>query len=331
MKDKISFIIPIFNDKIDDIKKCIESIKSQNINYEIILINDGSSDTNIDSFCKKIITGDVKYIYQKNQGSAAARNNGLKHATGSYIVFVDADDDLKQNFFDSVRKKWLAEITIFDYSYNDDDNCTNYSISNREELRNKQNIYSNIMFFPEKIDNFMLGAIWGKIFSAKFLRENKILFCEKLRKSQDRVFMLECFLKCSNYSYYPIPMYNYRMNKNSITHKYNMRMIDYYYSLLEEFKKIIKKNNIDKECAKFLNYNIVNELLPLSIFNKKHNKSYIEIKKELIQLLKKFEFNDFLNKIKISDIKTKKGKIKLILYKLHFYYLIYLFFVLKNK
>ncbi|WP_161945606.1 glycosyltransferase, partial [Streptococcus suis] len=99
---KFSFIIPIYNTGIEIIEKCICSILGQRINnFEIILVNDGSSDKVIDDFCKELESTEsgLIYIYQENQGSAVARNKGLDMATGDYIFFVDADDTLVEESF----------------------------------------------------------------------------------------------------------------------------------------------------------------------------------------------------------------------------------------
>lgn len=114
MKKKIlvSLIIPIYNQK-DNLNQCIRSLKQQTFGFdhlEIILINDGSSDDS-DVIGQKLAAEhkNIKYIYQENQGVSAARNAGLRAASGKYIFFLDADDCLEKHtianvagFFDSV-------------------------------------------------------------------------------------------------------------------------------------------------------------------------------------------------------------------------------------
>lgn len=108
----ISVIIPIYNQE-DNLNQCIKSLKRQTLSFnelEVILVNDGSSDAS-DDICRKISKRykNVKYICQENQGVSAARNAGLKEASGKYIFFLDADDCLEKHtisnivkFFDSV-------------------------------------------------------------------------------------------------------------------------------------------------------------------------------------------------------------------------------------
>ncbi len=90
MKDQVSVIIPVYNGE-KYLNEAIESVLNQTYtNYEIIVVDDGSTDSS------KQILGPyfekIKYIYQNNQGVAAARNKGLEMATGEYIAFLDQDD-----------------------------------------------------------------------------------------------------------------------------------------------------------------------------------------------------------------------------------------------
>ena len=93
----ISVIVPVYNTE-EYLEECINSILEQNIHIEIILINDGSTDSSgdiINSYCNK--HDKIKAIHQSNQGLSATRNNGLKIATGEYIAFLDSDDWLKKD------------------------------------------------------------------------------------------------------------------------------------------------------------------------------------------------------------------------------------------
>jgi glycosyltransferase involved in cell wall biosynthesis len=95
MNEKVSVIIPLYNGE-KYINQAIESVLEQTYtNYEIIVVDDGSTDNS-----KQILSpyfDKIKYIYQKNQGVAAARNKGLEIATGDYIAFLDQDDYWLEN------------------------------------------------------------------------------------------------------------------------------------------------------------------------------------------------------------------------------------------
>ena len=94
---EISVIVPVYNTE-DYLEECINSILEQNMSIEIILINDGSTDRSgdiINSYCNKY--NNIKAIHQSNQGLSATRNNGMKIASGEYIMFLDSDDWLKKD------------------------------------------------------------------------------------------------------------------------------------------------------------------------------------------------------------------------------------------
>ena len=95
MRPLVSVIIPIFNSE-KTLKKTLESIIDQTYdNFEIFLIDDGSTDSSkiiIDEFISAYPQYKIKYLFQQNQGASAARNVGLKNANGDYIALLDSDD-----------------------------------------------------------------------------------------------------------------------------------------------------------------------------------------------------------------------------------------------
>lgn len=154
MKNKklISFIIPIYNVNIKYLQKCINSIENQKVSldYEILLINDGSTVDEIETYCKKKCKKNncIKYIYQSNQGVSSARNNGIQNSNGEYIFFVDADDEIERDFFEKFLKIKLTnqQIIIFDYSFLY--NCkedTKKLENTKKIMKDKQGLVSNVL------------------------------------------------------------------------------------------------------------------------------------------------------------------------------------------
>lgn len=87
----ISVVIPTYN-RANFIKDAIDTVYSQTYqNFEIIIVDDGSSD-DTSEVVKSYINPKTKYIFQKNMGVSAARNNGIKNSSGEYIIFLDSDD-----------------------------------------------------------------------------------------------------------------------------------------------------------------------------------------------------------------------------------------------
>lgn len=102
----VTIIIPVFNQS-HTIKRCLDSILTDGstVSKEILLINDGSSDDS-EIVCKEFADkyDEVKYFYQTNSGVSAARNLGIKNATGKYIFYLDADDELETGTIEKVTE-----------------------------------------------------------------------------------------------------------------------------------------------------------------------------------------------------------------------------------
>lgn len=174
---KVSIIIPVYNCK-KNILKCLQSIEAQSyLNFEVIIVNDGSTDgTNIviSEFIKKC-NKDFRLINQINKGSTLARKTGLANISldSDYFCFCDADDYLSENFLEkmvSTALKENADITqcfywkvIGKYKYNDymPECLQNYNVYNRDQIMN--NLYKS--YFG--ISNFP-GFLHGKLYKNKF-------------------------------------------------------------------------------------------------------------------------------------------------------------------
>jgi len=133
---KISIIIPIYNVE-DYLKKCLDSIVNQTYkNLEILCINDGSTDKSgkiCDDYAKK--DNRVRAIHQTNAGVTAARNAGMAASTGEYLTFIDSDDwiepDMYQSLTDAITKTG-ADVAVCDYNLIYDDRI-DYNYSNMKE------------------------------------------------------------------------------------------------------------------------------------------------------------------------------------------------------
>lgn len=116
-KIQVSIIIPVFNTE-KYLKDCLDSIISQDVNKEIIIVNDGSTDDSeniIYKYSKKYQF--IKYINQHNQGQGKARNAAIEISSGEYIYFMDSDDTLKQNALSKLykeSKKLKLDAIFFD-------------------------------------------------------------------------------------------------------------------------------------------------------------------------------------------------------------------------
>lgn len=168
--EKVSVIVPIFNDETY-IRKCIYTIVNQTYkNLEIVLINDGSYDRSgaiIEEYAKK--DNRIRTIHQSNQGLSSARNTGLEKCTGDYIMFVDGDDWIDINIVEEL-------VTIIKSSKKDIIQCgyhmveTNIDDYKDKEIHDIQNNSPVIrkLTSEESLLELLQGSVyfhvWGKLF-----------------------------------------------------------------------------------------------------------------------------------------------------------------------
>ena len=195
----LSIIVPVYNVE-EYIRPCFESIFRQGLNdsnYELIIVNDGSTDRSMEMIADIISQHDnIKVINQTNQSLSVARNNGIAAAKGEYILMLDSDDLLIENSLKPLLEKALetkADIIV-----------AKYLILNNEEIdqlpHNK--IIQPIIATQETTGIELLKEleacyVWNKLYRCDFILQNKIFFTPRIR-FQDIPFTHECFLKAEN-------------------------------------------------------------------------------------------------------------------------------------
>ena len=170
----VSIIIPIYNSS-SYLKECLDSILNQLLkDIEVFCINDGSTDNSLKILQQYALNDSrIKILKQNNQGAAAARNLGLSHANGKYVIFLDSDDYFEPDLIEqSVAKaeKFDADIVIFKAEAFDDvtgqTSALNDRITKLPEYQQNVFSYKNI---PEDIFNSFLTAPWNKLYRKSFL------------------------------------------------------------------------------------------------------------------------------------------------------------------
>ena len=174
---KVSFIVPVYNVE-KYVKQCLDSISKQTYNnIEIIVVNDGTPDNSgkIADLCASK-DNRIKVIHKINEGVSAARNDGLKIATGDYILFVDSDDYIEPDYTTYMLKLIESSKTDIAVSLN----CFNERY-NKQIKEDKIEIYSQVEVL-EAIYLYKIGvAVWNKIYRREFLKQNNMQFCGRSR------------------------------------------------------------------------------------------------------------------------------------------------------
>lgn len=203
---KISIIVPVYNAS-RYLCECIESILSQSFrDFELILVNDGSTDDSLD-ICKKYEKSDDRIIVvsQANGGVSKARNRGLDVAKGKWITFADADD-----YFLDDALSILSERAM--------QTGTDLVLANAMKLKNGKlselhKLKSEVL--PNAIMSIKHFALWGYLFNADIIRKYKLKFIEGLAYSEDRLFIYQMARYCKTIAFCNKPIYVYRINDAS--------------------------------------------------------------------------------------------------------------------
>lgn len=169
MNSLVSIIVPIYNaDKY--LSRCLTSVIIQSYsNLEIILINDGSTDSSLD-ICKEFAEKDKRIVLvdKINEGVSIARNTGIRKSSGEYITFLDADDWIAPNYIEHLMKPFENEsIDISVCNYQICKKITFPSIESGYPYRCEES--RKYMLEKQKDGDFSIIVPWGKIFKEKII------------------------------------------------------------------------------------------------------------------------------------------------------------------
>ena len=183
----LSFIVPVYNTELY-LAECLNSLLSQDIStdeYEIICINDGSTDGSLQILREfEISNTNVTVIDKENEGVSIARNIGLSVAKGDYIWFVDSDDLIQCNILSELKKSTEESnpdiVDFGSYAFNE-----NLSVAEKQSyLDNSLPVtsYANAVYITKSL------------FKKSFIQDNDVWFNEQLAYSEDSVFKCQCLI-----------------------------------------------------------------------------------------------------------------------------------------
>lgn len=203
-KPLISIITPVFNSQ-DFLSKCINSVIKQSLlNFELILINDGSTDNSgiiCDEYAKKYTQ--IKVIHQDNQGVSVARNRGMYESKGEWLFFLDSDDFLSEDSFSTIKDHLNYDYDLFIFETNVYNNG----------IISKRSSYTNLTINNTKeflLTNRIRGELWNYLFKRKIVFDNEIKFVENIRISEDRNFIIKYISLINKVKVINFSLYNYR-------------------------------------------------------------------------------------------------------------------------
>ena len=237
---EVSVVVPVYNVE-DYLAKCIESILNQTFkDFELILVNDGSTDHSLDVIRKyEQLDERIKVVNKPNGGLSDARNAGMAIARGVYIDFVDSDDSIEPDLLKECMEKFHetdADMVIFDvYQY--------YQKTNTREVI--KNVYDGSKIYslqsnPEMMTR-ILNAAWNKMYRLSLFKDSQIIYpwgCYY----EDLGTTYRLLARCSKVAFVNKPLYDYLKDRpGNITTQFNFsvyHVLDMLKITMDDYQKL---------------------------------------------------------------------------------------------
>ncbi len=287
---KYSVIIPVYNSE-KTIKRCIESIMSQERkDVEIIIINDGSTDKS-ESICQNLQNeyNNLVYICTKNGGVSSARNLGLSVAKGKYVMFVDSDDYVDSKCFEIFDKYTQSDADYYQFVFSIEEKGTiKTERAWPESCANTEG--EKEAFIIESVITRSINSCWAKLYRRDVIEKESLRFCEELSVGEDLTFVFTFLLSADRIERIGRNVYFVDVsNKESLSRRYRENLSEQLICVYESMFNALEKSNIDVESVKkslvwlhYRNaYSVVNDL-------SKSNLGFWERRKKLLDMCRLF-------------------------------------------
>ena len=297
---KFSIIIPAYNAE-KTIEKCIESVQEQTYpNWEVIVIDDGSSDKTAE--IEKKTLSHCNVITKQNEGVSSSRNLGITLSKGDYLLFLDADDYLPPKTLElyawAIRKEMNPDVIFGSF----------YKIyPQKKELCNPVGD-KEIYVYDSKKKEFnpyisrLMGTVWGKCYKSNLIKNAK--FDEYLSICEDAEFNYRELKNAKKMIYISQPIYNYVYSLNSTIRKYRHDNLEKYITatnriIAENETTFLRSNVMEFVCTVF---NVVCFNL---VFTNQNRENYFQKRKILRELRKATSFQIAIDNVDMRALAFK--------------------------
>lgn len=260
MKGKLSVIVPVYNTE-KYLRQCLDSIVNQTYkDLEVIIVDDGSLDYSgaiCDDYAKK--DGRITVIHKKNKGLADAWNDGIAQASGEWITFVDSDDWLELDYFESMFLGGVETIDILCAG-----GCYVNIVNGLQKMEKSFEkefllgpaekeilLIKTLVRLPDQAGNRYrnLGFVWDKIYRRSFIKEKKLKFdtgyvakCAWI----DALFCFQAFMSANEVQGVASIGYHYREVADSSTKRYNKNLPKAYEAFFYKIYYELEDEKMDK-------------------------------------------------------------------------------------
>lgn len=320
---KVSVVVPVYNVE-KYLRSCINSILSQSLrDLELILVDDGSPDHSgliCDEFA--VVDDRVKVIHKKNAGVGAARNDGLRQATGDWIIFGDSDDWFEVDALEKLvayGEETGADVVFGDVNlvedglkktvefYRDEFSTSNYKI----KCKLIAAVFSRAYCYnpPEKGIAFGYGGPWNKLVRRSLLTNNNLEFDTSVKGIfDDLIYTAYIYAYANTISYKHIVVYNYRHVATSITRTYKPAFLEINHAIFNAWDNYLNHFNLREELLQPYYANVIRRfclLLGLYFFNPKNIESLSNQFKRLKAIMKEEPYSSAIKNADMTGFHSK--------------------------
>jgi glycosyltransferase involved in cell wall biosynthesis len=302
MKPKVSIIVPIYNME-NYLTRCLNSLVSQSLlEIEIIAVNDGSTDSTIETL-KEYAAKDsrIKIISKLNGGVSSARNAGIQAANGEFIGFVDPDDWIDYDMYEALYNGATSNCSdivmctyVREFGSHSREKIFNLPSSvtyHNKELKEKvlRRIIGPIneeISNPELLDAW--GTVWSKLYRAELIKSNDLQFVDldQIGTNEDSLFNIEAFFYSRSFTFINTPYYHYwRANESSVTTGYKTELIEKWFNLYKLIETFLDNKKMSEEYYSALNNRICLNMLGLGLNSISEGKKFSLKKIKNIKLI----------------------------------------------
>lgn len=277
----VSVIVPVY--KVEPyLPKCLNSILEQTYqNIEVVCVNDGSPDK-CGLILEKYAEADERILIvdQKNQGLSGARNTGIRHAHGKYIMFVDSDDWIEKEACEAAvhsAQKHNADLVMWSYTREyENESKDKYMFWDDETVFEQPEVLSQLhrrlcgllgeeLRHPDYAN--ALETAWGKLYLTERIVDNHVEFIDTREiGTEDALFNLYTLGYIERAVYIRKCFNHYRKNnQSSLTKTYNEKLFERWQRMFDYMDQYIQDNHLSEDYRKALNNRIALSLLGLGL------------------------------------------------------------------
>lgn len=286
----VSVVVPVYNVE-EYLEACVESILAQTYKeFELILIDDGSTDQS-GAICDKYSNRpNVQVVHQENRGLSAARNAGLQAARGEFICFVDSDDWVEACYLETLAlliKKYDADIAVCEFKVITEGKNSKKVRNGTEQVTEMEESIKRLVEQQERC------SACTKMFRKTLFKKNKF---PEGRLYEDLFIMHRIFLEAKRVAWSEKPLYNYRMRNGSIIHrKFDLRLLDKVEALRGRFDDLEKETEIPERIKKAAYMKYIEGMALACVDLKRFGYGGTEVYKEYLDRIKKASLREILS------------------------------------